>query len=215
MKKTVSCILLVQKWPLTLGKTMALGNLKAQVGKFLARFLLCLRNGGSRLKVRAIHSVQLLSAMGFQDWSTLFFSFAAIWFSSSSSWCCLRRGTLWPRVFAPLPILGFPQELLGAAPRRQTWRRHKEMESLRLTVSSKTHGIREPAVHISLPAGATNVSVILLLKLFSPCPLTLPFSLWIPRASAHELSSLSEGDLSSFTNQPPKRESSPLTGNTR
>ena len=51
------------------------------------------------------------------------------------------------------------------------------MESLRLMVSSKTHGIREPEAHTSLPAGITNVSVILLLKLFSPSPLTLPFSL--------------------------------------
>ena len=60
---------------------------------------------------------------------------------------------------------------------QQTWRRQKEMESLRLMVSSKTHGIREPEAHTSLPAGITNVSVILLLKLFSPSPLTLPFSL--------------------------------------
>lgn len=194
-------------------RQMACGKLKVQVGKFLERFLLYLRNGGSHLKVKEIHSVQLFSAVGFQDWSALFFSFAAIWFSSSSSCCC--PGTLWPRVFALLPILGFPQELLVAAPRSQTWRRNKEMESLWLMVSSKTHGIREPAAHTSLPAGITNVSVILLLKLFSPSPLTLPFSLWIPRAGAHELSSLSQGDLSSFTNQPPKRESSSLTGNTR
>ena len=104
---------------------MAFGKLKVQVGKFLERFLLYLRNGGSHLKVKEIQSVQLFSAVGFQDWSALFFSFAAIWFSSSSSCCYLRRETLWPRVFALLPILGFPQELLVAAPRSQTWRRQK------------------------------------------------------------------------------------------
>ena len=50
MKKIVSCILLVQKWPLTLEKTTAFGKLKLQVGKFFKRFLLYLRNGGSHQK---------------------------------------------------------------------------------------------------------------------------------------------------------------------
>ena len=54
--------------PLKVGqKPSFISHVTAQVGKFLERFLLYLRNGGSHLKVKEIQSVQLFSAVGFQD----------------------------------------------------------------------------------------------------------------------------------------------------
>lgn len=96
----------------------------------------------------------------------------------------------------PTSNLGIPPGIIGSCPQKPNMEETQGNGEPSADGVIKTHGIREPAVHTSLPAGTTNVSVILLLKLFSPSPLTLPFSLWIPRASAHELSSLSQGDLS-------------------
>ena len=174
MKKIVSCILLVQKWPLTLEKTTAFGKLKLQVGKFFKSFLLYLRNGGSHQKSKQ-STQSSFCYCGFPGLICLVLFF-----------CChlvfFLQFLLLPRDFVtqglcPTSNLGIPPGIIGSCPQKPNMEETQGNGEPSADGVIKTHGIREPAVHTSLPAGTTNVSVILLLKLFSPSPLTLPFSL--------------------------------------
>lgn len=153
-------------------------------GEILRKVLLYLGNGRSHVKVRAIHPVQLflLSVQRIDlPCSSLLLPSCFLPLVLPVVW---KEGLCDPESLPNLQSWGSPGVIGSCHQKPNTGKAQGDGESLADGVIG-THEGRGSVVHRPLPVGISNASVIPLLKLFSSHLLTLPFSLWIPRASVH------------------------------